>query len=107
MAAVSHNARVLKSLRDDGYFAQVVERWDSFSRKKHDLFGIIDVLAIGNCETLAIQVTSRSNGASRRTKMQAAPELQSMVDAGWRVQLWLFDKPTTRWRKKVEDVTPT
>jgi hypothetical protein len=106
VTAVNHNQRVLKSLRDNGYVAEVVERWDSFSRRKHDLFGFIDILAVGNSHTLAVQVTSRNNMASRRRKMQEAPELTAMWCAGWQVQLWGYDKPTTRWRVKVEDVSP-
>jgi hypothetical protein len=106
MTVVNHNQRVMKRLRNEGYCAEVVERWDSFSRRRHDLFGFIDVLAVGNGLTLAIQVTSRSNMSSRRNKMRAAPELQAMCDAGWRVELWGFDKPASRWRLEVECVTP-
>jgi len=104
--AVNHNQRVLKTLRDNGYFATVVEHWDAFSGKKHDLFGIIDILAVGRNHTVAIQVTSRNNMSSRRKKMQEAPELAAMTSAGWCVQLWGYDKPEFRWRVKVEDVTP-
>jgi hypothetical protein len=105
MAAVNHNQRVLKVLRDDGYFAQVVERYDSFTKRRHDLFGIIDILAIGHGQTRAIQVTSRSNMASRRTKIKEAPEFQEMLKAGWIVELWGYDKPDHRWRLKIEEVT--
>ena len=104
MAAVNHNGRVLKSLRDLGYHAQVVERWDAYTRRRYDLFGIIDILAVGNGETLAVQVTSRSNMSSRRTKMRDAPELAAMLGAGWRVELWGYDKPEHRWRLKVESM---
>lgn len=104
MTAVNHNARVLKALRDDGYAAEVVERWDAFSRRRHDLFNIIDILAIGHGETVAIQVTSRDNMSSRRNKMRASPELREMLRAGWRVELHGYDKPAHRWRKKVETV---
>ena len=99
---ISHNPRVLKALRADGFHAETVERWDAFSRKRHDLFGLIDVLAVGYGGTVAVQVTSRSNMASRRTKMQGSPALAAMKAAGWSVQLWGYDKPEHRWRVKVE-----
>jgi hypothetical protein len=105
VTAVNHNQRAMKELRERGYIAQVVERWDAFSRRRHDLFGIIDILAIGKGQTIAIQVTSRDNMASRRHKMQAAPELREMIDAGWSVELWGYDKPNQRWRVKAENVT--
>ena len=106
MTVVNHNQRVLSKLRKEGYVAEVVERWDSFSRRKHDLFGFIDILAVGNGLTLAIQVTSRSNMASRRKKMRTAPELPILLIAGWCVELWGFDKPANRWRLEIERVTP-
>jgi hypothetical protein len=104
MAAVNHNARVLKALRDTGYHAEVTERWDGFSRRRHDLFGFIDVLAVGHHGTLAIQVTSRANMASRRHKITESPILSSILGAGWKVQIWGYDKPASRWRLKVEEV---
>lgn len=106
MTAVNHNQRVLKALRDDGYIAEVTERWDSFSRRKHDLFGFIDILAVGHGETKAIQVTSRDNMSSRRTKMRDSEELKALIQAGWSVELWGYDKPAHRWRRKVEFVLP-
>jgi hypothetical protein len=102
VTVVNHNQRVLKSLRDDGYIAEVVERWDAFSRRRHDLFGFIDILAVGHGETKAIQVTSRDNMASRRRKMLASEELKALLQAGWSVELWGYDKPEFRWRRKVE-----
>ena len=105
--AVNHNGRVLATLRDLGYVCQVVERWDAYTRRRYDLFGIIDVLAIGNGLTLAVQVTSRGNMSSRRRKIQAAPELPHMLGAGWRIELWGYDQPggpRTAWRLKKENM---
>ena len=104
MVAVNHNQRVLKLLRDDGYTATVVEHYDFYTKRRYDLFGLIDVLAIGHGETLAIQVTSRSNMSSRRRKMRDSPTLTEMLRAGWRIELWGYDKPTHRWRLKRESL---
>ncbi len=101
---VNHNQRVLKALRDDGYLATGGERYDFYTRRRHDLFGLIDVLAIGHNHTLAIQVTSRSNMASRRNKMRDSAELDQMLAAGWHVELWGYDKPGHRWRLKTEQL---
>lgn len=107
MTVVNHNQRVLKALADDGFLAQVVERWDSFSRRRHDLFEIIDILAIGHGMTIAVQVTSRDNMAARRRKMRATPALAEMLRAGWKVELWGYDKPAHRWRLKREMISVT
>jgi len=104
VTVVSHNPRALKYLRDEGYFAEMVEHWDSFTRRRHDLFGFIDILAVGNGETVGVQVTSRNNMSSRRTKMQASPVLAAMWGAGWKVWLFGYDKPAHRWRLRVEEV---
>lgn len=107
MAHVNHNQRVLALLRNEGYIASVVERYDSFSGRLHDLFGFLDVLAVGNGLTLGVQVTSRSNMASRRRKMREAPELPILFGAGWHVELWGFDQPNgprTLWRLNRESL---
>lgn len=107
MARVNHNQRTLKALQAHGYIAAVVEKYDSFSGRTHDLFGFLDVLAVGQGETLGIQVTSRSNMASRRRKIREAPELPVLFSAGWHVELWGFDQPDgprTLWRLKRESV---
>ena len=106
-AAAGYNSRSLQTLRDLGFTAQVVERYDAYTRRRHDLFGIIDILAVGNGETLAVQVTSRSNMSSRRNKMNGDPILAELLRAGWRVELWGWDQPggsRTRWRLKTENM---
>ena len=104
MGAVSHNGRVLARLRASGYTAETVEHWNAHTRRKHDLFGVIDVLGVGPAGTLAVQVTSRAHIADRVAKIQASEALPAMLAAGWRVQVWGYDKPEFRWRVKVVDV---
>ena len=106
MPVVNHNARVLRELRAAGYTAEVVERWDSFGHVRKDLFGVIDVLAVGNGHTLAVQVTSRGNMASRRRKVRECEAFSRMLGAGWIIQVWGYDKPGHRWRVKVDELNP-
>ena len=81
-------------LRKEGWNTVAsVDRWDSFTRRSYDLFGCIDVLAIGGDGTLAVQVTSRGNMAARRTKIEGADALEDMLDANWDVQVWGWDQP--------------
>ena len=52
--ATSPTQLSLKKLREEGYITiQVVEYWNSFARRRIDLFGFIDILAIKNGEVLA------------------------------------------------------
>lgn len=104
-AVPNHNKRTLALLEAEDYLAVVVERWDAFSRRRHDLFGILDIVALGVGHTLGVQVTSRNNMSSRRTKILTSPALPFIRDAGWRIELWGWDKPAHRWRLKREEIT--
>jgi hypothetical protein len=93
--------RTTKHLRELGYLVATVEHYNSFTRRKHDLFGCIDLLAIGNGETLAIQVTSRSNMSARIKKIQDAEALPEMLRSKWRIIVHGWDKGTNgRYRLK-------
>jgi len=93
--------RTTKHLRELGYLVATVEHYNSFTRRKHDLFGCIDLLAIGNGETLAIQVTSRSNMSARIKKIEDAEALPEMLRSKWRIIVHGWDKGTNgRYRLK-------
>lgn len=68
---------------------------------KRDLFGCIDVLATRGAETLAVQVTSGSNVASRVKKIEALDDgavLCRLLKAGWRVEVHGWRKNAAgRW----------
>lgn len=81
----------LKLLRKLGYpLVEVTERWNQWARIRQDLFGIVDVLAVGK-DVLAVQTTSWDNVASRVAKIaesEATPHLRAagvrIVVHGWR-----------------------
>lgn len=77
--------RTIKHLKDQGYMVANVETYNAFTRRKHDLWGCIDILAIGNGETLAVQVTSKSNMSARIKKIEDSEALPEMLRSGWRV----------------------
>lgn len=76
---MSPTQRTLKHFRDLGYMVQVVEKYNAHSRKRHDLFGFGDVLAIGEGRTVMVQVTSGSNVAARMTKIKGECREQAML----------------------------
>lgn len=77
--------RTTKLLQEQGYMVATVEYYNSFTRRKHDLFGCIDLLAIGNGETLAVQVTSKGHMSDRIKKIENSDALPEMLRSGWRV----------------------
>lgn len=84
---MSPTERTLKYLREQGYFAVVVERWNQFARIRQDLFGIVDVLAVKRGETLGVQCTSATHVAERVNKIAGHDSTPRLREAGWRLEV--------------------
>ena len=97
----SLNQRTIALYEDRGYKCTVVESWNAFTKRKKDLFGIFDVLAVGNGETIGIQITSKSNMSARIKKIEESEFLPEIIGAGWRIIVigW-FKKPKGRYDYK-------
>ena len=81
---MSPTQRSLAYLRDQGMIPWICEYWNAFSRKRVDLYGCIDLLAIGNGETWAVQTTSTGVSA-RIKKIRENEAFPIMLGSGWRV----------------------
>ena len=81
----SQNVRTVALMESRGYKCDVVESYNAFTRRKKDLFSIFDILAIGNGETVGIQITSKSNMSSRIKKISESEFLPELVRSGWRL----------------------
>jgi hypothetical protein len=103
---VTPTQRSLAKLRADGWTTAIVEHWNAHARIRQDLFGFIDILALRDGETLAVQATSGSSVAARVAKIAASETAPIVRKAGWRIEVW-------GWRKnaagkhvlRVEDVS--
>lgn len=86
----THKHRALQKLEALGWLVADVEKWIAQAKRRIDLFGCIDLLAIRESETLGVQVTSDSGGnvAAHVDKMLAEPRLVDCLRAGWKVELW-------------------
>jgi len=103
----SPTQRSLKLLRDEGYTVQVVEKWQAFAKKRVDLFGCIDIIAIkdGVTGVLGVQTTSGSNLAAREKKARAIPALTTFLDAGNSFELHGWSKKGKAGKRKLWTVT--
>ncbi len=103
----SPTQRTLAHLRKTGAcLVSVVERWNPHAGIRQDLFGCIDVLAILNGRTVAVQATSRSNISARVKKIKANPALPVMASAGWQVVVHGWSKSKAgRWELKEVQLT--
>ena len=102
----SPTQRSLAHLRDGGWLAQVVERWNPHARVRNDLFGFIDILAIRDGQTLGVQATSGTNVAARVRKIAESEHVGAVRAAGWRLEVHGWRKNSAgRWVLRVEDVS--
>lgn len=78
----SPTQRSLKLWRNKGWTCQVVEHWNVFSHIRQDLFHFIDIVGIGNGQTIGIQTTSRVNLNARIKKIINTPESRLWLECG-------------------------
>lgn len=102
----------LAMLRAEGWTCWVVEHWDSFARKRRDLFGCIDILCLRGWETLAVQTTSASGVSARVKKIEANEHTKAMREADWAIHVHGWSKrkvkrggKAERWHCRVVDVS--
>ncbi|TPV95708.1 MAG: hypothetical protein B7733_08485 [Myxococcales bacterium FL481] len=110
MSKASPTQRTLALLKKQGAIAQVVERWNSHARVRHDLFGIIDVLAIRDGRYVGIQACAGASFSARDAKIRASEHYAAILEAGglelwaWR-QVWGHDARGARrrlWKPKIK-----
>jgi len=83
---------------------QVVERWNPYARVRQDLFGIIDVVAVG-ADIVAVQTTTASNVSARVAKITESEALPILRKAGIRVRVHGWRKVRGRWRLREVDLS--
>jgi hypothetical protein len=100
---VTPTARTLQHLKKLGYTAQVVEQTIRGKGMvfKRDLFGCIDVLALGNGVTLGVQACAGASHAARLTKAKQQPALPRWLFCGNRFEVWSWAKQGPRGKRKV------
>ncbi|HQD86810.1 MAG TPA: hypothetical protein PK822_07880, partial [Bacillota bacterium] len=90
--------RTLKALRNDGWLVVVAERWNPYARKRQDLFGWIDLVAIKpGVGIMGVQVCTQSFSAHMKKYAQAEllDAIRSWRNSGGLAQLWV-------WRRAVK-----
>jgi hypothetical protein len=80
-------------MRKRGYLCQVVEKFNSFTKTRNDLFGFIDVLCLGENEVVGVQATSDDNLSKRIAKIADHENVGAVRKAGIRIL-------AHGWRKK-------
>ena len=105
---MSPTQRSLADLRARGMLAQVVERWVPRAKKRVDLFGFIDIVALGDLSgVIGIQVTTTSHLADRLRKIQGECQAAAMrwIGSGNHILLHGWSKKGPRGKRKVWTLT--
>ncbi len=98
----------IRLLKKRGFkIVQVVERWNPHARKRQDLFGCIDVLAVGFGDTVGVQATSHNGGnvAARVRKVADADAVDHLRDADWTLLVHGWYKDGRLWRVREVDIS--
>lgn len=111
MAKTSPTQRTLKLLRDMGFQTAITEHWNSFVKRRQDLFGFIDLLAVNADQTIGVQATSASHHSARIEKISGLQEAQDWLTGGKR-KIWVISwgkkgprGKAKRWTHRITEVT--
>jgi hypothetical protein len=97
---MSPTQRSLAHLKQLGYAARVVEKWNPFAKVRQDLFGG-DLLALkAGTPILPVQATSGSNHAARRVKLEAGAVITLWTQSGAVLEIWSWTKKGLRGKVK-------
>lgn len=104
---MSPSSRTLAELKKQGYIAQSVERYNSFSKTRTDYLGVIDIIAFkpGILGVLGVQATTESHAIARVGKALKEPRLSSWLKCNNLFEVWAWAKQGPRnkakhWRLK-------
>jgi hypothetical protein len=99
---MSPTARTLAHLREDGWTVARAEHWNAYARRRVDLFGFADVVAVkrGEVGVLAVQATSSTNASKRVGKIEASAEAAVWLACGNRITVHGWGKRGPRGKRK-------
>ncbi len=88
-----------------GYLVGNVEFFNFHTKRKHDLFGFLDLLAVGDNEVIGVQTTSKAHRADHVDKIANHENVGRVRDGGILIHLHLWEKKGGRWLLTVEDLS--
>jgi len=91
----------LKYMRENGFYSEVVERYNSFTKRKNDFAGFIDILCLGTNAVIGVQTTSWGNTSARVKKILEHENLDIVRDSGIKIEVHGWQKKNNRWQIKI------
>jgi hypothetical protein len=102
--ATSTTQLSLKHMRERGYYAEVVERYNFFTKRKNDFAGFLDLLCLSPGEVMGVQTTSWANISSRVKKIMEHENLEVVLAAGIKIEVHGWVKKNNRWQVKIVEI---
>lgn len=97
---VSLSVKSKDYLVKNGYTVEKTEHYNYFTKRRTDLLGIADLIALDGKDILLVQVTSRGNILARSKKAKNEVKLRLWMAAGGKFEIHGWDKYKSRWRLK-------
>ena len=112
MKGISNTQRTLRYIREQGWFADIVEKFNPYAGKfgqRKDLFGIIDIIALGENSIIGIQSAGK-DFKEHDEKILNEPMTEEWLKSGGRLMLIAWRKiklfrgsKATRWMPKIKE----
>lgn len=83
-----------------GWASGITEHWNSYVKRRQDLFGFIDLIVLGPDMLIACQTTSTGHLAERVAKITAIPEAKAWLEAGGLILVMTWAKRGARGKRK-------
>lgn len=84
MATTPATKKTMKWLKDNGYKAWIVEKWNPWVKIRQDFAGICDIIAVGKGETICVQ-SCTTRVQERVDKMRASDNFHYLKQNGWKM----------------------
>jgi hypothetical protein len=93
---VTPTARTLEYCKKNNIAAGVVERYNHIEKRRYDLFGFLDIIAIEKGQLIGIQTTSHAGNAGariRKIQNECKENAALWLATGATIEVW-------SWRKR-------
>lgn len=115
MGELSPTQRTLKELKEQGFVCDIVEKWNAYAKRRKDLFGIVDILALDPTRGfLGVQCTGNdySGHLKKLTEEKAQECMDWLSTPGGCLELWAWRRVKVKrggkakiWRPRIKILT--
>jgi hypothetical protein len=102
--ATSTTQLSLKHMRERGFYAEVVERFNFFTKRKNDFAGFIDILCLSDGVVMGVQTTSYGHVSTRVNKILTHENYAVVKASGIKIEVHGWRKVKNRWQVRIVEL---